>query len=236
MQNPLDPDFETSAMLDLLRHFGMPGGTAAAMLIFGVRILERGEMRSAPEARWIPFSSETTIDGRVSRFRWDANMGSGRMRAVTVTDAYQDGHGRLVVKIAGIIPVAKMKGPDFDKGELQRYLASIIFCPPVLLHHPTLAWSAVGPRTLAVRDTADPTGATIDLELAEDGAPAAIRAERPRTVGKRILLTPWYATCGDPKEWHGLRVPSRLEVSWHLPEGQFTYYRSEVTSLEAAKE
>jgi len=236
MQTPLDPGAETRPLLSLLRNFGMPGGTDAARPVCGVRIFEKAEMRSAPGAPWIPFTSETTMDARISSFRWDANMRSGRLRSVAVTDAYENGQGRLVARIAGVIPVANMKGPDFDKGELQRYLASIVLCPPVLLHHPTLEWRALGIRTLRVRDTADQTGATIDLELGEDGAPLTIRAERPRAVGKRTVLTPWFGSCSNPREWNGLRVPACLEVAWQLPEGEFTYYRSEITSLEIKKE
>jgi hypothetical protein len=223
---------EPQGLLDRLRAFGMPCGEDAARRIQGVRILEQGEMKSAPEAPWIPFTSETTIDAKSSNFCWNANMRSGRLRSVAVTDAYENGHGRLVAKIGGVIPVANLKGLDFDKGELQRYLSSIVFCPPILIHHTTLEWTVAGPRILHVRDTADPTGAAIDLELGENGAPLAVRAERPRAVGKRTILTAWSATCRDPKEWEGLRVPSHLEVNWHLAEGQFTYYRSEVTSLE----
>jgi hypothetical protein len=33
------------------------------------------------------------------------------------------------------------------------------------------------------------------------------------------------------EEWEGLRVPSRNEVTWHLPERPFVYYRGEITSL-----
>jgi hypothetical protein len=236
MPTPLEASAETQLLLGRLRDFGMPGGIDAARQIHAVRVLEKGEMRSAPKAPWMPFTSETTMDARGSNFRWDAKMGSGSLRMVTVTDAYENGQGRLVAKVGGVVPVANLKGPEFDKGELQRYLASIVFCPPVLLHHPTLAWQAVGRRTLRVRDTADKTGATIDLELGEDGASFAISAERPRAVGKRTVLTPWYGFCNHPKEWYGLVIPACVEVAWQLPEGKFTYYRSEITSLEVKKE
>ncbi len=219
-------------LVDRLRKFGIPRGEEFGRSIYRVCILEQGFMKSAPEAREVPFTSETTIDGRLSSFCWTAEMRSGRLRTVTVTDAYEDGHGRLVAKVGGLIPVANMRGPDFDKGELQRYLASIVFCPPALIHHPTLEWIAVSDRVIRVRDAMDATGATVDHEIGEDGAPMGMRAERPRAVGKRTILTPWSATCGNPREWHGLRVPAHLEVSWHLPEGSFTYYRSDITSLD----
>jgi hypothetical protein len=45
-------------------------------------------------------------------------------------------------------------------------------------------------------------------------------------------LTPWSGGCAEFKEWEGLRVAAQLEASWHLPEGPFSYYRSEVVSFK----
>jgi len=157
------------------------------------------------------------------------------MSWIAVTDAYEEGHGRLAVKLGGVIPVQKVRGPEVDRGELQRYLASIALCPSMVLNHVALDWTAAGPRSLRVRDRTDPTGATVDLEISEDGCPLACRAVRPRMIGKQATLTPWSGTCAEFKEWEGLRAATRLEVSWNPPEGPFTYYRSEVVSFEVVR-
>jgi hypothetical protein len=104
-------------------------------------------------------------------------------------------------------------GPEIDRGELQRYLGSVVFSPSILLNHATLEWTAVGPLTLRVCDRKDTTGATVDLDISEEGCPLVCRADRPRMVGKLALTTPWSATCTEFKVWEGLRVPSRLEVA-----------------------
>jgi len=126
----------------------------------------------SPEARWIPFGAEEFIDATRSNFRWEARLDPGKIGSPTVIDAYEDGHGRLQVKLGGIVPVKKITGQDADKGEIQRYLASVVFCPPMLLNHPTLEWSAVGASTLRLRDCQGPTGATVDVDLS-GGRPTA---------------------------------------------------------------
>jgi len=151
-----------------------------------------------------------------------------------VTGAYEEGQGRLVVKVAGV-PVQKMVGLDADKDELQRYLSSIAFCLSILLKHSSLDVTAIGPLTLRVRDLEEPTGASVDLFISEEGQPLSCCAERPRKIGKQSVITPWSASCGGFRDWEGLRVATRLEVCWHLPEGQFTYYRSEITSFTALR-
>lgn len=222
---------ETQTLLARLCAFCFPCGEEPARLIRGVKTTEAGQMRMSPGARWIPFAAEQVVDSTRSCFRWEARLDPGKVTSVTVTDAYEEGHGRLTVKVGGVIPVRRMTGPDLDKGELQRYLASIVFCPPILLNHPTLEYDAVGPLTLRIRDRRDPTRASIDLDISDDGRPLICRADRPRMVGKQALMTPWSATGGEFQVWEGLRLPNRLEVTWHLPEGDFSYYRGEITSL-----
>lgn len=229
----LEPGEPAGSLLSRLRQFCFPSGEDTARSVAAVRITEQGEIRLSPEARWIPFTAEQTIVTRRSSFRWTARLSSSRLAPVTVTDAYEDGHGSLTVKAAGVIPLKKVTGADVDQGELQRYLASIVFCPAALLHHPSLEWSAAGAASLRVRDRNDTTGAAVELEIAADGQPLACRAQRPRLVGKQSVLTPWWGTYLEFREWEGLRVASRLEVSWQLPEGPFTYFRSQLTSFSA---
>ena len=218
-------------LLARLRAFCFPGGEDAARAISAIRYTQRGEMCSAPGAKWVPFTAEEEIDTRRSRFCWVARYKGGKLGTISVTDAYEEGHGRLVVKLGGVIPVKKMTGPDLDRGELQRYLSSIVLCPPAVLNHGSLEWTPVGPLTLRVRDREDPTGATVDLDFAEDGRPLGCRADRPRAVGNATVPTPWFATCGEFRELEGIRFASRLEVSWQLPEGPYAYFRGEIASF-----
>lgn len=143
--------------------------------------------------------------------------GSG-IRITGVTDAYENGHGRLVIRAGGLIPVKKPTGPEFDIGELQRYLASHPLCPPALLNHAALEWTASGPRNLHLRDRTDPTGAAVEFEVAEDGHPLACRADRPR--GKGAETGPWVAIGSEFREQEGMRVATHLEAAWQMPEGE----------------
>jgi len=131
------------------------------------------------------------------------------------------------------VPVVNLSGPDTDAGELQRYLSSIAFCPSILLNHSSLEYTLIEPSTLRIRDLKGSANATIDLEISDEGEPSICRAVRPRLVGKRAVMTPWSGGCSEFREWEGLRVATRLEVCWQLPEGPFIYYRSEITSFAA---
>jgi hypothetical protein len=235
MAFPNEVDSDTQVLAARLRAFFFPDGEKHLRSVSAVRTTERGEMRQSPDARWIAFTAEQSIEARRSSFCWEARYKGGARGLISVTDAYEEGRGRLVVKLGGVIPVQKVEGPQADRGELQRYLASLALCPPMLLNHGSLEWTAVSPLSLRMRDLAGPTGATVDVDISEDGRPLVFRADRPRVVGKQTVLTPWSGTCAEFMEWEGLRAASRLDVSWHLSDGPFTYYRSEVVSFRALR-
>jgi hypothetical protein len=235
METSKASDREPCVLLAQLRTFCLPKGDECARPVSAISITEQGEMCAAPGARLIQFVAEQTIESHAGSFRWQARYRGGSMGLISVTDAYEDGRGRVVVKLGGIVPVQSMRGQHADRGELQRYIASIPLCPPILLNHPSLEWEAAGSASLRVRDSSGPADATVEVEISGDGRPLACRADRPRMVGKQTVLTPWSASWAEFKEYEGLRVPTHLEAAWHLPEGPFTHYRSEVVSFKTIR-
>ncbi len=234
MSTARPPDVRAQELLTRLWRYCLPDGEDAARAIRGVRTTERGEIRSSASSPWLAFRAEEEIDATRSRFSWVAKMGSGVLTSVMVTDAFEEGHGRLVIK-KGPIQLKKFVGADVDRGELQRYLGYATFCPPMMLNNPSLEWTSTGATTLHVRDVTDPAGTSVEIEVGADGRPVVSRAERPMMVGKRSILTPWSATGSDDRVFDGLRVPTRLEASWHVASGPFTYFRVEVLTFESVR-
>ena len=226
-------DSLTESLLERIKRYSFPGGEAAVRGVRGIRTTQRGEIRSDPNGRWLGFTAEEFVDAMRSGFCWNAHMGSG-LKAVNVTDAYEDGHGRVVVR-KGPLQLKRLVGPDVDKGELQRYLAYVSYCPPILLNNASMEFSATDAGHLHLRDRADATSASVDIEVEENGCPAVARTVRPMIAGKRIQWVPWSAMSSDFEELDGLCIPKRLEASWDLPDGGFTYIRIEVLTYEVLR-
>jgi hypothetical protein len=206
-----------------------PAGEKAARSIRTVHTTQRGEIRSSPDAHWIPFTAEEVTAATHSSFCWTAQINPAKIGFVSVIDAFDRGHGRLIVKAAGVVPVKRMSGPELDQTELQSYLASVSLCPAMLLNHSSLECIANDDRSFSLRDRNDASGAIIQIAVNYADEMTEFRAERLRLTGKKFHLTAWSAACSDFCDWEGMRVPSRMQVTWHLPEGPFTYFRSEIT-------
>jgi hypothetical protein len=115
-------------------------------------------MRASEEARWMSFTAELTFRTKFSEFHWEART-SG-------VDAYEHGRGIAMSWLVGLLTLKKAsRGPAHDRGEVQRYLSSLMLCPAALVNHGSLEWTAVAESVLCVRDTADPTGAAVDFEI-----------------------------------------------------------------------
>jgi hypothetical protein len=56
-----EPPHSTESLLARLREYCLPDGEDAAHQIRAVKIIEKGEMRSSPQVRWMPFTAEETI-------------------------------------------------------------------------------------------------------------------------------------------------------------------------------
>lgn len=136
-------------LLALLKAFCLPGGDDNARRVHSVKTTQSGEVRSAPNAPWVPFTAEEVTVATHSSFRWEARFKGGSMGWFVVTDAYEDGHGFGSISLGGVLPVRKMTGPDFDKGELQRYFASVALCPAMIVNHASLLWTGAGPLNAA---------------------------------------------------------------------------------------
>jgi Family of unknown function (DUF6544) len=200
----------------------------------GVRLHQRGEMWRLPGGRPLRFVAVQHIDaGRVA-FRWRARFGAGRLRPLVVTDAYEDGAGRLEGRVAGV-RLFRATGPDVDRGQVMRYLAELAWLPDAGRANPEVARSDLGPTSAEVSAAVADGRASVRLGLRGGDVVSASAPDRPREDGGRAVPTPWRGSFSDHGDLGGIRVPRRAEAAWELPEGPFTYWRAEVTDLEVIR-
>jgi hypothetical protein len=118
------------------------------------------------------------------------------------------------------------------KGALQRYLAEAELVPTALLPREGVVWTALGDASAGVSLTVGATTASVELSFGADAMVVSVFApDRPRAVGGRTVPTPWRGRWWEYALHGGLRVPTRGEVEWLLPEGPLPYWRATVSNL-----
>lgn len=198
-----------------------------------VRMTQRGEMVRKPGGRRLEFTAVEEIAVQAVEFEWRAAFGPNPLVRMIVVDRYRGGEGSLSAKVWGLIPATRGSGPEMDRGEAMRYLAELAWVPHAMSANPELSWRELEEGTVEVSTLVRGRAVSVQLTFDEAGHIRTVSGVRPRLAGGSAIDTRFTGSFGDYVELGGIRVPGTGEVSWELPEGPFTYWRGEVTSLEA---
>ena len=153
-----------------------------------------------------------------------------------VVDSFEGGRGMLTAKVLGCIPVAQSRGPATDKGEAMRGMSEIPWRPFAFRETPCLTWETLETNKLRAAFDDGSTHASVEFEIDGEGHVLGGGASnRPRTVGKSLVETAWSGTFGEYRLFDRIRVPATAQVTWHLPEGPFTYWRGRVTDYRVLR-
>jgi hypothetical protein len=195
-----------------------------------VRLQQRGDLRTAPDAAWLPVRAEQYFSVDEPGFVWKVEA---TMHALPVTgrDRYFGGRGSMLIKAASLVDVANEADAKIDLGAMVRYLAEIVWLPTAALR-PYITWEALDAN--GARATMRYGGAIVSANFAFDDAGRVTRvsAERYMGGGDGAKLAPWFATCAEYRAVRGIVIPVRGDVGWALATGEFVYYRWENLDVE----
>jgi hypothetical protein len=209
-------------------------------MVAALDMAHRGSFNLAAEGadQWKPFTSTQHVVTRRPGFVWDGRVAMLPGVAVHVHDAYVAGEGILHPAVLGLVSLTQLRGTSPEtggvaQGEFMRYLAEAAWVPTALLPSQGVRWSAVDEHSAQATLADGALSVTLLLRFdARSGVIDSVRAEaRGRTVGDRVVTTPWEGRWSDYAERDGMRVPMRGEVAWVTPLGRRPYWRGEVTAL-----
>ena len=202
-------------------------------MIGGARASHCGSFNMGGEvARWNPFRSDQLVVTRRPGFDWDARIALLPGLPVHVHDAYVAGKGVLRAALLGLVTVASADStPQLAQGELMRFLAEAAWYPTALLPSQGVTWRAIDDRSARAELADGHVRVALTFGFGDEGLVERVHAEaRGRSVGPRIVMTPWEGHWRRPQTCDGMRVPSEGEVAWLLPEGRLTYWRGVLVS------
>jgi hypothetical protein len=221
-----------AGLLERIRHCAMPDGT---MDCRGTWLRQKGEMRLAPGRPWLPFEAEQWFPGSGIEFRWQARVRMAPLVRARVVDSFEGGRGMLTARVA-FVPVARSQGAATDKGEAMRGMAEIPWRPLAFREAPGLTWETIGTDRLRATFDDGRTQAEVEFQVDSEGhVLGGAAARRPRIAGKSLVETAWSGSFDQYQMFDRIRVPTVAEVTWHLPEGPFTYWRGRITEFRVLR-
>ena len=196
-----------------------------------VRITEAGEFLTRPnDDGWGRFTATHDIVRAPAGFLWDAKIRMGPGLSVRVRDSFVGGEGAMFGSLMGYIPVVNSRGtPAMSQASLQRWLAEAVWAPGALLPASGVRWAAIDDTSARATVTSGGTTVSLDFFFGADGLVSRIYSPaRAREFNGKTEPTPWQGRWSDYAERGGVKVPTRGEVEWLLPEGPQVYWKGRV--------
>lgn len=196
-----------------------------------VRLKQRGFMRMQPGKRWLPFVAEQYVTVTPPAFLWHATMRPFPAVWISAVDRFSQGHGQMRIQLLSAIPLGEARGPEMDQGELQRYLAEMLWYPTAWLAE-AIEWQTIDSHAVKATLRASDVMAPVVLHVNDQGQLTRVTADRYKEGHGHYVLIPWSGECDGYREAVGMHIPTNIEITWHLPSGEFTWFRCKISEIE----
>lgn len=203
-------------------------GKEAAYL---VHLNQKGEMRTKPEGKWLPFEAEQYFSIENPGFIWTADIQAAPMIHIVGRDKYERGKGNMLIKLLSLFPIANASGPEIDQGTLLRYLAEIAWFPSAALED-YIQWEAVDNSTAKATMHYGEITASGIFRFNEMGDLLSFEAKRFYDRKEGATQEDWWIENKAWKEMQGVRIPTQSEVTWKLKTGNFSWLKLEITAID----
>jgi hypothetical protein len=212
---------------------GLPPPVAAHLRAAGIvgqpratvaRLRHGGRFLASKEVGWRPISGEYVLTTGTPAFLWYGRIHLAPLVPIVARDGYALGHGRMLVKAFGAIPVVDARGPEMDQAGFDRLLAELTLVPTALLAGPELRWEPIDDAS--ARAVLTDGGRSANLVFRRDAATGDVTLEMQRghQEGDRMVPRTFRArSSGEPLRAGGITLRRRLEGTWALPEGDLQY-------------
>jgi hypothetical protein len=194
-----------------------------------VKLYHGGTFSVRPRAKPRPIRGIQVFTTDPPGFVWLGSVQIAPGVWIDARDMLADGKGSMRVLLDDTIRLSAQKGAGIDRGAALRVLAEMPWFPTALFDTRYVRWTAVDEGHARATLTLGGNEVSCVFAFGPDGLPTAVAAERPCETGE---LRTWGGAYRDYRNVDNMKVPFRADVTWHLPEGPFTYACWAIDSIE----
>ncbi|ANU12061.1 hypothetical protein BBH88_18255 [Planococcus antarcticus DSM 14505] len=200
--------------------------------INNVSLKQSGWIKLKPEQKaWTASEAKQISFTDPPAFRWSVKMKMGKGLFVTGKDSFEEGKASMRIKIAGILPISKsVDNEKTNQSALQRYLMEMAWYPSAVFS-PLLSWERVDAHTAKATITYRELTGSATYFFNEQSELLRVEAWRYKDSGKDALPLLCIGTVIEQQLVDGLTVPVKMEVSWVLEGGTFTWYKFDAQDI-----
>jgi len=189
-----------------------------------VRLKHTGTFKTGLDKEPVEITGEEYFTTDTPGFVW-----KGVTSFFTGRDMYVSGKGRLIVSLFSLVKIVDGSGPDYDQGELLRWLGESVWFPTNLLPSERLRWTPIDSHTAGL--TFNYNNITLYYRVGFNENYEITEFETKRSMGKNRIET-WIGRAGDYREINGIMIPLKIAASWRLGGADYSYAEFHVKEIE----
>jgi uncharacterized protein YnzC (UPF0291/DUF896 family) len=201
-----------------------------------VYLKQIGFFKTEPKAKWLSLKATQLFNLRTRAFIWHGIISIIPGVTIQARDYYRNQKGNMLIKFAGSITMANEKGPEMNQGAFIRFAVEAIWFPWLFADKNFVKWQHVDNRTAIAHVTDGKNSGSITCKFNEKNELIQVAAKRYMTTEQGAKLLPWGGLCSAYKEFNGIKIPSKANIYWDLPEGRFECIKLEVTDIVYGKD
>lgn len=208
-----------------LKHAGIIGKE----VIHSAYFEQMGQMKLRPDQKaWFPAKVEQYVTIYSPGFLWKANMKMNGFLNVLGRDIFQQGKAAMTIKIGSLIPVVNVENKEkTNQSTLQRFLMELPWYPSAALS-PYITWEEVNQNTALATMNYQGNIGRATFYFDEVGDFVKVSAMRYKEENEDSGLVECIGEANAYGVMDGIRIPVKLNVTWQLEDGPFTWYKLEV--------
>ncbi len=217
---------------DIVQRYLTNTGILGTKMVSTVQLRQSGKIRTKPGAQWMNLKAVETYNIELSGFIWYAEVKMNSFVWMTGYDNFQNGRGKMKIKLYDLFPVVNASGESIDQGGMIRYLNELMWFPMGFLH-PSVTWGKETKNSIEVMLTIRDRTVSGTFEFSREGIPINFTAKRYMDDGKgNASLETWITPMDSWRVYSGLTLPEHGYAAWVLDSGEFRYIELKVEDVE----
>jgi hypothetical protein len=221
-----------------LQHLPIPvkkwlkkSGATGREKIQTVWLKQKFQMKMKPtQKRWYHANAQQLFFTQQPAFIWAVRLKILPLLNVLGRDKFADGKGEMQMKLNGLVNLGKETGPKMDEGTLQRFLGEIVWFPSAAIS-PYINWEEVDDFTAKATMNYKGTTGSGTFHFNKDGLLNKFIAMRYMGNTPDAKRYQWVITAKKHEQHNGITIPVKLEATWMLETGPWTWCNIEITGI-----
>ncbi len=201
-----------------------------------VLVEQKFKMKLKPEQKtWNYGTANQLFTVDQPAFNWRMKMKLSPIMKIKGRDKFENGKGEMHIKLNGLFNLAKENGPKIDEGALQRFLGEMIWFPSAATKD-YIQWEEVDSLTAKATLEYQGTKGSGTFQFNSDGELTRFSALRFKGNDAESERYWWIIDVKEYKTLSGIKMPSKVTVTWELDDAPWTWLDLEISNVEYNKD